>query len=594
MPKAQLTHTPGDLLRLARLALHDGSDFPPDLRRTVSQSWARSRLAAVRPDKMDVPYQPDVGIGERLLQAARPVLERFAEQLDGTRVTVVLADPEARVVGRWAGDHSALDQMSTVSIEVGFLLSEDTVGTNGVGTVLEDLAPLVIHGGEHYAEPLEGLVCVGVPIRNPITRRLEGVLDLACPTDMASGLLLPTALSLGAQIESELASRMSRRETAVFTEFLARNRETAVPLIALGEQFMLTNAAAANFLEPSDQALFWDQAGEAFGDGHSVTQQFRLGSGVEVRALCKPIRIGEVSVGAMIEVASPIRPEVARLAAELTGMDHVRSQIATALHRPMSDEAGSPAVRVRVEGEVGTGKFSLVEELAIAADRNGPLTVLRCTSARAEGPDAWLSAFSQRLIDPTGTLVLRNLDQLPVGIADTVVGLLDDCKDPPATITTVTLAPSQPAVVGVERFRGVVIRVPALRERREDIPGLVSQLLRGREALGVRVSQRALTALVGYSWPGNLRQLAATLEDSASRTNSSTIELEHLPVEVTKGSRRRRPLSRIQAVERDAIEQALKESLGNKIQATEALGMSRSTLYRRLRYFGLDVDRAVL
>jgi hypothetical protein len=159
---------------------------------------------------------------------------------------------------------------------------------------------------------------------------------------------------------------------------------------------------------------------------------------------------------------------------------------------------------------------------------------------------------------------------------------------------TVTMSSDGIAAPATDKFGGAVIRVPALRQRREDIPDLVHETLRQPGAGGNRVSQRAMAALVGYRWPGNLRQLDAVVTAAAEAAGEATIELEHLPNEFRGAARRRRPLSQLQELERDAIAQALRESKGNKIQTAQVLGLSRSTLYRRLRYFGLDEDRTVL
>jgi len=176
------------LLGRARRALHSGEALPVDLRDTIRYSWIRSRTAAAPLERIEAPYVAPDGSSDRLVQAAGPILDRFAQQLAGTHVSLVLADRSARVVGRWAADRSALTRLSRLSmlsrlsIDEGFVLAEDAAGTNGIGTALEELAPVTIFGEEHYAESLQRLVCVGVPIRHPLTRRIEGVLDLACPT----------------------------------------------------------------------------------------------------------------------------------------------------------------------------------------------------------------------------------------------------------------------------------------------------------------------------------------------------------------------------------------------------------------------------
>ena len=101
------------VLRRARRALEQGTELPQELPETIRCSWARSRLAAAPMDRIAVPYVAVDVAAERLLRAARPVLDRFGQQLAGTHVSLVLADPDGRVVGRWAGDKPALRTWSS-------------------------------------------------------------------------------------------------------------------------------------------------------------------------------------------------------------------------------------------------------------------------------------------------------------------------------------------------------------------------------------------------------------------------------------------------------------------------------------------------
>jgi len=326
----------------------------------------------------------------------------------------------------------------------------------------------------------------------------------------------------------------------------------------------------------------------------SVTRRFVLGSGDEVLARCKPIRIGSLAVGALIEVAPGApRSPAARAVAELTPKARLRSQARTDLDRWLSDPAVSSATRVRIQGESGSGKWRIAERLASEGGMGEPVTVLRCATVPVDGADVWLTAFAARLTDPEGTLILRNLELLPEDLVRAVVDLLDHAPNPPRTVTTVTQPDDGRSLPGPERFGGIVVRVPPLRDCREDIPGLVQEMMSEAETSRGRVAPRAMTALVGFGWPGNLRQLATALAIASAAAGSQSIELSHLPEEIRNGSRGRR-LTRLQEMERDAIANALRESHGNKIRTAEILGLSRSTLYRRLRYFGLDDDRTVL
>jgi DNA-binding NtrC family response regulator len=137
------------------------------------------------------------------------------------------------------------------------------------------------------------------------------------------------------------------------------------------------------------------------------------------------------------------------------------------------------------------------------------------------------------------------------------------------------------------RLNTVEIRMPPLRERREDVPLLARHFLTqadrryGRELEGF--SQAAMDALIGHPWPGNVRELQHAVERSVLMARGSRIEAADL------GLRRREDGSvlmeelTLDEAERLLIEKALERSQGNVSKAAEALGLSRSALYRRLQ-----------
>lgn len=572
------------VLQLARRALSDGGELPGDvLRDTIRLSWIRSRLASAPMDRIEVPYREADGAAERLVRGAEPILNRFAEQLADTNVSIVLADCNARVVGRWAGDRSALRGLARLSIDEGFVLAEDLAGTNGVGTVLEELRPVTIFGEEHYSEPLQRLVCVGAPIRNPLTRRIEGVLDLACPTNEATGLLVPTLLDLSAQIEHELSARSSARERIVFDEFLARSRETSVALVGLSEQYMVTNAAAADLLESRDQHLLWEQVART---GASPTT-LMLASGAAIDARCIPIRIGSLLAGTLIEVVpARDRPRAAPGRPALRARTGVDSELKDVLERAHG--------RICVVGEQGTGKLTAATRVHELLSPDEVMTTHPAGLAQVEGVGAWLGELQKRLADPSGTVVVRNIEVFDDCLAQSFADLLDQHRDrKPLIVATRTLDRGQERAGLQGRFGDAVLRLPPLRQRRDEISDLVHSILHAA-GHSTQVGQRPMAALVNFGWPGNFPQLQQVVQEAGRRARGTTISIEHLADEVGGSVRGRRQLSRLESLECGAIVDALRENGGNRARVAAVLGMSRSTLYRRLRQFGLDSNRAII
>ncbi|MHC4913545.1 MAG: sigma 54-interacting transcriptional regulator, partial [Planctomycetota bacterium] len=139
----------------------------------------------------------------------------------------------------------------------------------------------------------------------------------------------------------------------------------------------------------------------------------------------------------------------------------------------------------------------------------------------------------------------------------------------------------------------VPVHLPALRERRSDVPVLAEHLLRkasaesGRE--GVVLSAEAVDAMVDYEWPGNVRELENAIRYALVKCRAEVILPEHLPSKLVQGeisaeipARKTRKKQRRRKLDAESVRQALEEAGGNKVEAARLLGVSRATLYRFL------------
>ena len=137
------------------------------------------------------------------------------------------------------------------------------------------------------------------------------------------------------------------------------------------------------------------------------------------------------------------------------------------------------------------------------------------------------------------------------------------------------------------RLSVVPIVVPPLRERRDEVPLLaetvLADLARRAGKPNVTSGRGVMAALQRHAWPGNIRELRNALERALILSRGETIELGHLPAEIREGKATDlSPTHSLENVERDHIARALKETDGNRTRAAELLGISRSTLKRRL------------
>ena len=131
------------------------------------------------------------------------------------------------------------------------------------------------------------------------------------------------------------------------------------------------------------------------------------------------------------------------------------------------------------------------------------------------------------------------------------------------------------------------IRIPPLRERRDDILPLAAGFLREFAGATAELTPEAMEALRRHEWPGNVRELRNVLERALIMCDGPFIDAEHLCLRARKDV----PLSSItdlETLEKKAVERAMRDADGNKVRAAKQLGISRMQLYTRLRKFGFE------
>jgi len=140
------------------------------------------------------------------------------------------------------------------------------------------------------------------------------------------------------------------------------------------------------------------------------------------------------------------------------------------------------------------------------------------------------------------------------------------------------------------RINTVELRIPALRERRDDIVPLAERFLaRGNAKYGraLAFSRPARDALLAHDWPGNVRELAHAVERAVLLGDGASIEPAHLMLEAGTVRQQSATVRPLDVVEREAVEQALEAFDGDVMRAAEALGLSRSAMYRRLDKYAI-------
>ncbi len=277
---------------------------------------------------------------------------------------------------------------------------------------------------------------------------------------------------------------------------------------------------------------------------------------------------------------------------------------------------------VLIEGETGTGKELVARTIHhLSGRRDGPFLALNCAGLSEELAASQLfghrrGSFTGAVDDQQGlfeaasggTLFLDEIGELPVRVQTTLLRVLEEnavlplgqSRLRPVDVRVMTATHRDLAQDAAEnrfrqdllyRIRVARVRLPALRDRREDLPILVRAFLADhRASTGKQVdaiSDEAMAVIMDYHWPGNVRELRNALEFAVIRARGSIVQPEDLPPELLEFIPE--AVSDGQSPdEADRVRAALKWTKGNRTRAAALLGISRATLYRRLRELGID------
>jgi DNA-binding NtrC family response regulator len=265
---------------------------------------------------------------------------------------------------------------------------------------------------------------------------------------------------------------------------------------------------------------------------------------------------------------------------------------------------------VLIEGESGTGKHLIAAAIhAQSHRRSGPFIRLNCAAIPHELiEDVLFGGHDNRGLMETatgGTLLLEEIAELPSHLQtkllrDLEIGVNFRLITITSRNTTSLLNEGILRKSLYFRISTIKIKVPALRERLDDVPSLAQHFLDhfnrqyDRQIRGV--SPEAMFRMLKYDWPGNIRELESVIERAVLFCPANEVLPECLPEELRCGESHTvsfviPPHVPIEEIERQAILQTLARTSGNVRRSAEILHYPRPTFYRKLKKFGIKVER---
>lgn len=578
-----------DVRRVRERFLCGGSLVADTLPPSVLDSWRRSQAMRVHPGRLDLPYvrQPDTD--SRLAHAAESVLQGITQDVTIEAMSVILTSADGVVMDRSASEADFMNALDSVSLAPGYSYAEEFAGNNGIGTAIETGRPAFICGGEHFVGPLGELACAGAPIRDPITQRLVGVVDLTCWASRSNPVLLPLVKSLGSQIEDRLRESAHASEIALLEAYRNQARRLPLGVLAIGGDVLLMNRYLRQTLDTNDQIALLERASDLL---HTTATRHPLAV-LPSGTMANISVVDHAEIRGRTNVVFHVHLSTEAAAHPVGTRQSVASHIPGLVGRSSSWRHCCQLVErccregdwVLLDGEKGSGRAKLAQAVAQYVHPIKTVRVMRAETFPT--PALFVAEIVTQTDGDDFAVVVSDVDCIDEATLAALVSVLQSRAGRGWIGVTMSSSTPSPMIERLLPFFTHTVTVPALRYRIEDIEVLVPFLLRElTSGADVRLAADAMRQLSKLPWPGNVAQLRRVIAETVARQRSGVIGADKLPPECRSLAKRK--LTQIEALERDAIVRSLQDTANNKLQAAIALGMSRATIYRKMRDYGIS------
>ncbi|NOR25454.1 MAG: AAA domain-containing protein [Desulforhopalus sp.] len=582
---------------------------------------------------------------------AREQLDNLYRLLKDTGFCMALADGGGYVL-YVIGDPDLIEHFKQRRCIPGYRWTERDIGTCAIGLVLEERIPIFLPGDRMFAALAQKISNAGAPVYSPDGKDVVGVVSLSGYSEKMHLHTLGLVRQAAETITAQLRERERLRELDIQNQYMdALLESSSRGMLTVDQQgcIVQANRRARLLMDLPANAVgmpFADCVGESFdisidlasGRGFRSREFLTKKEGSTHFASLDPIRhVNGDLVGGLLTVIE--KKELIRVATEMTGsyahftFDSLVGSSETlraALH--MARISAGSTTTVLLAGETGTGKELFAQAIHNESDRKRqPFVAINCGAIPKELLESELFGYEEgaftgaqkggrpgkfELAD-NGTLFLDEIGDMPFDMQVKLLRVLQTgeiqrvggLRSVPVNLRIIS-ATNKDLKKAIEerqfredlyyRICTLKIVVPPLRDRGGDILLLANHFLK-RYALQLNrrlrlKSPETENALLHYSWPGNIRQLESSIERAVHLAEGNELMPNHFGISdfmLSKDDLQRNQSSTLQTlaeVERQALVKTLEHFKGNICKAARTLGVSRPTIYRKLKNYGLSVD----
>jgi len=589
-------------------------------------------------------------LNREFLAIAAAQMEELYQFVAGAGFAVNIADRDGYILHD-IGDQPILDELSRGNCCPGFRWTEKDVGTSVISLALEREIPVQINDDEHFCRRGYGHTCSAAPVFDP-QDQLIGVIAMSGNADQVHPHTLGMVITAAHAIKTQLRIQKTSQELRLQNNYMRAiidSIDSGVMAIDENRVINKINNQGSRILRWHDD-LEGKPLAEIIGSQIDIDammtpdfefvdrELFIQAPHKTIQLICtaKPIFEGDGRMHGFIIIFNEIKRlrrlvnKMAGTQARFTFDDIVGVSPAFQESKRLAMTAALSKTTVLLLGETGTGKELFAQSIHNQSPRRDhPLLAINCGAIPRELLESELFGYVEgsftgaRRGGRPGKFELADggtvfLDEIGDMSADMQVKLLrvlqtgEVCRigeHKPISVDVRIIAATNVQLKNeVDRgnFREDLfyrlnvfpIVIPPLRQRSEDIVHLARYFL-GRytsvlKKPGIKFTPDTEQALARYAWPGNVRELENVVERAANLADNQTIspDLLGLP-EAILNSARLKSISdkRLAVVEKKAIMDSIEASKFNLSRASHALGISRATLYNKIKKYNLTISR---
>ncbi len=584
-----------------------------------------------------------------LRKIATPYMNHLYEIIKGSGSIIILADEEGVIIDVASDEAGKSHKNFPVA---GSVQSEKTVGTNGVGTSLVCDSPIQIRGAEHWFKDNHSWTCNASTIH--FNGKIAGCLNLSTPSQDDNPLSLGLIVSAVNAIERELELRNSLNDVQMLMkkqETILKIMKDGIILISHDGTVIQDNSRVHEILEDS-RNWYGKHIKEVLNC--SIDFQEILKNKIILDSHETGVRIQNKHNHLLLTTAPIENRDspgaLAILVQESKSMMKIVNKMSgSKAHYHFKDIIGqSKEIRdciaqaqqisqydsnVLIMGESGTGKELFAQSIHNSSTRRDmPFVALNCGALSRELIQSELFGYEGGAYTGAksngnpgkfelangGTIFLDEIGELPLEMQANLLRVLQTgevnrigSKHTISVDVKVITATNKDLYKAVNdrtfrkdlfyRINLFTIELPSLRARKGDIRLLTDYFLKifsqktGKERLIMH--ENAYSHLEAYSWPGNIRQLENIMERTITMADEGIIQPEDFPAEIIKSITGKQSIQNpsgksesLDLMEKQHLERLLRETKGNLREVAKRLNIARSTVYRKIQKYGLEIE----